>query len=223
MWELTLVLALVLVVVVWLGNKRYQALQKQNHAIWLQVEAQLNRRYDWVPLWIKTAKSILEQEISALKAVIEARQAAARALKNIKQKPEHSPAMQEWLRAEAHFTQSLRECGPLCGQLPTCTTTLIYCLCALNCCRLKKHCTALVSNTTKLLAFTTNTGKAFPKTCWHRFWDTIKMRCFCLLMKPSCWIRLLNGLHPSSCLCPLRPPKALSDCLLAPSIKAVFH
>ena len=30
MWELTLVLALVLVVVVWLGNKRYQALQKQN-------------------------------------------------------------------------------------------------------------------------------------------------------------------------------------------------
>ena len=109
MWELTLVLALVLVVVVWLGNKLYQALQKQNHAIWLQVEAQLNRRYDWVPLWIKTAKSILEQEISALKAVIEARQAAARALKNIKQKPEYSPAMQEWLRAEAHFTQSLRE------------------------------------------------------------------------------------------------------------------
>ena len=109
MWELTLVLALVLVVVVWLGNKRYQALQKQNHAIWLQVETQLNRRYDWVPSWIKTAKCILQQEISALKTVIEASKAAARALKNIKQRPEHSPAMQEWLRAEAHFTQSLRE------------------------------------------------------------------------------------------------------------------
>jgi LemA protein len=109
MWELTLVLALVLVVVVWLGNKRYQALQKQNHAIWLQVEAQLNRRYDWVPLWVQTAKCIFKQEITALKAVIEARQAATRALKNIRQRPEHSPAMQEWLRAEAHFTQSLRE------------------------------------------------------------------------------------------------------------------
>ena len=109
MWVLTLVLALVLVVVVWLGNKRYQALQKQNHAIWLQVETQLNRRYDWVPAWIKTAKCILQQEIVALKTVIEASKAAARALKNIKQRPEHSPAMQEWLRAEAYFTQSLRE------------------------------------------------------------------------------------------------------------------
>ena len=118
MWEFMLVLVLLLAVLIWLGNRRYQALQGQNHAIWLQVEAQLNRRYDWVPMWVQTAKCILKQEIAALKAVIEARQAAARALKNIKQQPEYSPAMQEWLRAEAHFTQCLRALRALVRATP---------------------------------------------------------------------------------------------------------
>ena len=95
MWELILALALLLVTLVWMGHRRYRALQSQNQAIWLQVEQQLNRRYDWVPMWVQTAKRILKKEMTALKTVIEARQAATRALKNIKKQPEYNHAMQE--------------------------------------------------------------------------------------------------------------------------------
>ena len=49
---------------------------------------------------------------------VEARQAAQRALKNVKQRPEHSRAMQEWLRAEAHFTQCLRDLRTLVQTTP---------------------------------------------------------------------------------------------------------
>ena len=118
MWELILALALLLVALVWMGHRRYRALQGQNQAIWLQVEQQLNRRYDWVPMWVQTAKRILKKEMTALKTVIEARQAATRALKNIKQQPEYNHAMQEWLRAEAHFTQCLRDLRALVQTTP---------------------------------------------------------------------------------------------------------
>ncbi|UOO91253.1 LemA family protein [Vitreoscilla massiliensis] len=122
MWVLMLVLMLILMLILVgllvLGSQRFRRLQAQNHAVWLQVEAQLYRRYDWVPLWVQTAKCILKKELSALKAVIEARQAAQRALKNIKQQPEHSRAMQEWLRAEAHFTQCLRDLRTLVQTTP---------------------------------------------------------------------------------------------------------
>lgn len=118
MWVLMLVLVLVLVGLLGVGSQRFKRMQAQNHAVWLQVEAQLYRRYDWVPLWVQTAKCILKKELSALKAVIEARQAAQRALKNVKQRPEHSRAMQEWLRAEAHFTQCLRDLRTLVQTTP---------------------------------------------------------------------------------------------------------
>ena len=118
MWELILAMALLLVALVWMGHRRYRVLQGQNQAIWLQVEQQLHRRYDWVPMWVQTAKSILKKEMTALKTVIEARQAATRALKNIKQQPEYNHAMQEWLRAEAHFTQCLRDLRALVQTTP---------------------------------------------------------------------------------------------------------
>ena len=108
MWVL-IVVVLVLALALVSGQYRLAALQNQYQLAWAEVETQLRERHNWVSHWVQIAKTVVLQEQSSLKTVIEARQAAMRALKNLQHQPEQNRSMQEWLRSEAEFTQSLRD------------------------------------------------------------------------------------------------------------------
>lgn len=83
-----------------------------------QIEVQLKRRYDLIPNLIETAKGYMKHEKETLKAVIDARNAAAKGLASVAADPGNATAIAELAGAESTLTGSLGKFSMLMEAYP---------------------------------------------------------------------------------------------------------
>ncbi len=72
-----------------------------------QIDVQLKRRYDLIPNLVETAKAFMAHEKDTLEAVIQARNGAVNAQKNVGGDPSNPEAVKGLLAAEAQLTGSM--------------------------------------------------------------------------------------------------------------------
>jgi LemA protein len=85
MWFILILLAVVVIGILWLiaTYNRLVTLKNQVKNSWSQIDVQLKRRYDLIPNLIETVKGYMQHERGTLQAVIEARNQASQARKEI--------------------------------------------------------------------------------------------------------------------------------------------
>lgn len=86
---------------------RLVALRNQIRNAFSQIDVQLQRRYDLIPNLVETAKTYLKHEKDTLTAVIEARNRAVTAERNVMSNPASGPAVQALSAAETALTGAM--------------------------------------------------------------------------------------------------------------------
>ncbi|TVP75688.1 MAG: LemA family protein [Gemmatimonadales bacterium] len=113
---------LVLIVLVGLffmtAYNRLVKLRERYKNAFSQIDVQLKRRYDLIPNLVEIAKGYMKHERETLEAVIQARNQASRAEKQVAQDPGNPEAMKGLVGAEAALTGSLGKLFALSESYP---------------------------------------------------------------------------------------------------------
>ena len=106
---LYILLGLVLAIVVWLIAvfNRMTLLKNRYQNAFSQIDVQLKRRYDLIPNLVETAKAYLKHENETMKAVIEARNSAAKELNVLKNGLNNPEMIQAFSQAEQNLQAAL--------------------------------------------------------------------------------------------------------------------
>ena len=106
---LYILLGLVLAIVVWLIAvfNRMTLLKNRYQNAFSQIDVQLKRRYDLIPNLVQTAKAYLKHENETMKAVIEARNSAAKELNVLKNGLNNPEIIQAFSQAEQNLQAAL--------------------------------------------------------------------------------------------------------------------
>lgn len=102
-------LGLLLAIVVWLIAvfNRMTLLKNRYQNAFSQIDVQLKRRYDLIPNLVETAKAYLKHENETMKAVIEARNSAAKELNVLKNGLNNPEMIQAFSQAEQNLQAAL--------------------------------------------------------------------------------------------------------------------
>lgn len=102
-------LGLVLAIVVWFIAvfNRMTLLKNRYQNAFSQIDVQLKRRYDLIPNLVQTAKAYLKHENETMKAVIEARNSAAKELNVLKNGLNNPEMIQAFSQAEQNLQAAL--------------------------------------------------------------------------------------------------------------------
>ena len=106
---LYILLGLLLAIVVWLIAvfNRMTLLKNRYQNAFSQIDVQLKRRYDLIPNLVETAKAYLKHENETMKAVIEARNSAAKELNVLKNGLNNPEMIQAFSQAEQNLQAAL--------------------------------------------------------------------------------------------------------------------
>ena len=106
---LYILLGLVLGIIVWLivVFNRMTLLKNRYQNAFSQIDVQLKRRYDLIPNLVETAKAYLKHENETMKAVIEARNSAAKELNVLKNGLNNPEMIQAFSQAEQNLQAAL--------------------------------------------------------------------------------------------------------------------
>ncbi|MBR6876849.1 MAG: LemA family protein [Neisseriaceae bacterium] len=106
---LYILLGLVLAIVVWFIAvfNRMTLLKNRYQNAFSQIDVQLKRRYDLIPNLVETAKAYLKHENETMKAVIEARNSAAKELNVLKNGLNNPEMIQTFSQAEQNLQAAL--------------------------------------------------------------------------------------------------------------------
>ena len=106
---LYILLGLLLAIVVWLIAvfNRMTLLKNRYQNAFSQIDVQLKRRYDLIPNLVETAKAYLKHENETMKAVIEARNSAAKELNILKNGLNNPEMIQAFSQAEQNLQAAL--------------------------------------------------------------------------------------------------------------------
>lgn len=106
---LYILLGLLLAIVVWLVAvfNRMTLLKNRYQNAFSQIDVQLKRRYDLIPNLVETAKAYLKHENETMKAVIEARNSAAKELNVLKNGLNNPEMIQAFSQAEQNLQAAL--------------------------------------------------------------------------------------------------------------------
>lgn len=106
---LYILLGLVLGIIVWLIAvfNRMTLLKNRYQNAFSQIDVQLKRRYDLIPNLVETAKAYLKHENETMKAVIEARNSAAKELNVLKNGLNNPEMIQAFSQAEQNLQAAL--------------------------------------------------------------------------------------------------------------------
>lgn len=106
---LYILLGLLLAIVVWLIAvfNRMTLLKNRYQNAFSQIDVQLKRRYDLIPNFVETAKAYLKHENETMKAVIEARNSAAKELNVLKNGLNNPEMIQAFSQAEQNLQAAL--------------------------------------------------------------------------------------------------------------------
>lgn len=106
---LYILLGLLLAIVVWFIAvfNRMTLLKNRYQNAFSQIDVQLKRRYDLIPNLVETAKAYLKHENETMKAVIEARNSAAKELNVLKNGLNNPEMIQAFSQAEQNLQAAL--------------------------------------------------------------------------------------------------------------------
>lgn len=106
---LYILLGLLLAIVVWFIAvfNRMTLLKNRYQNAFSQIDVQLKRRYDLIPNLVETAKAYLKHENETMKAVIEARNSAAKELNVLKNSLNNPEMIQTFSQAEQNLQAAL--------------------------------------------------------------------------------------------------------------------
>ena len=106
MTALIIVIVLIIVLIAWsigIYNKLVAFRNRFKNAF-AQIDVQLKRRYDLIPNLVEIAKSYMKHERETLEAVIQARNQAQQAEKQVAAQPDDPNAMRNLMGAEQALT-----------------------------------------------------------------------------------------------------------------------